>query len=153
MKTNEAKSIHLRGRGTRGMTLFEVLLAIAISAMAIAGIVYGYVYSSGSAEKAALSLAANAQTSERLEQVRSAVWNVSSSPAIDQLVVSNFPSQTVRLDLSGSGTGVTYATNYTQITTISTNPPLKRIRVDCVWMFQTGQLMTNTIETCRSPDQ
>jgi hypothetical protein len=57
------------------------------------------------------------------------------------------------LDMSGSGTGVTYATNYTQITTVSTNPPLKRIRVDCVWMFQTGQLMTNTIETCRSPDQ
>ena len=135
------------------MTLFEVLLAIALSAMAIAGIVCGYVYSSTSAEKSALSLAANAQACARLEQVRSAVWNVSSSPTVDQLVATNFPNQTVKLDMSGVGQGITYATNYTQITSVSTNPPLKMIRVDCVWLFENGQLMTNTVVTCRSPDQ
>ena len=135
------------------MTLVEVLVAFAISGLAVAGIVYGYVFSINSAERFSLSLAANAQAMERMEQVRGALWNSSSSPVIDQVVTTNFPDETVTLDLSGSGTGVTYATNYTQITTISTSPPLKRIRVDCVWIFGYSQLMTNTIETCRAPDQ
>jgi type II secretory pathway pseudopilin PulG len=135
------------------MTLVEVLVAFAISGIAVAGIVSGYVFSVNSAERFSMSQAANAQAIQRLEQIRSASWNSSSSPVVDQIVSSNFPNQIVTLDLSGSGTGVTYATNITQITTISTSPPLKRIRVDCVWAYGTSQLITNTIETCRGPDQ
>jgi type II secretory pathway pseudopilin PulG len=135
------------------MTLVEVLVAFAISGMAVGGIVYGYVFSMNSAERFSISLAATAQATERMEQIRGAFWNSSTSPEIDQVVATNFPNETVTLDLSGSGTGVTYATNYTTITMISTNPPLKLIRVDCVWVFGTSQLMTNTIETCRAPDQ
>jgi hypothetical protein len=128
-------------------------VAFGVSSLAVAGIVAGYVFSINSAERFALSQAANAQAMERMEQVRGAFWNSSSSPVIDQVVSTNFPDETVALNLSGSGTGVTYATNFTQITAISTSPPLKRIRVDCVWVFGTSQLMTNTIETCRAPDQ
>jgi prepilin-type N-terminal cleavage/methylation domain-containing protein len=136
-----------------GMTLIEVVLSLAISGLAVASIVTGYNYCVVSAEKSSLSLAASARAMECVEQTRSAKWDTSGSPPVDQLVSSNFPDQVVILDLSGSGVGVTYATNLTQISQISTNPPLKRIRVDCIWRFNNRQLLTNTIETCRAPDQ
>jgi type II secretory pathway pseudopilin PulG len=154
MQIRPDESRRWKKRATKGMTLMEVLVAFAISGLATAGIVYGYVFSINSAERFSMSLAANAQATERIEQVRSAFWNSSSSPVVDQVVSSNFPNETVLLDLSGSGIGVTYATNITTISDISTNPPLKRVRVDCIWTFgMSAQLMTNTIETCRGPDQ
>jgi prepilin-type N-terminal cleavage/methylation domain-containing protein len=139
-------------RTRAGMTLAEVVVAISISGLAVAGIVSGYVFATRSAEKSALSLAANARAMERLEATRGAKWDVSIWPAVDQLVLTNFPAQTVLLDLSGSGVGSTYGTNVIQISQISTNPPLRRVRVDCIWRFNATQLLTNTIETCRAPD-
>jgi type II secretory pathway pseudopilin PulG len=135
------------------MTLVEVLVALAISGLAVAGIVSGYVFANTSAEKSGLSLAATEQASQWMEQMRSAQWDTSIWPPIDQLVASNFPAQMVTLETAGSGTNLVYATNYAQISTISTNPPLRRIRVDCVWSFRGSQLFTNTIETCRAPNQ
>lgn len=134
------------------MTLAEVVVAISISGLAIAGIVSGYLFATRSAEKSALSLAANARAMERLEATRGAKWDTSSWPAVDQLVITNFPPQVVVLDLSGAGGGTTYGTNVIQISQISTNPPLRRVRVDCTWSFNGAQLCTNTIETCRAPD-
>jgi len=154
MQIRPNKSRRGKRRIAQAMTLVEVLVAFAISGLAVSGIVYGYVFSINSAERFSMSLAANAQASERMEQIRGALWNSSSSPVIDQVQASNFPNQTVTLDLSGSGTGVSYATNIVTITDISTSPPLRRVRVDCVWTFGArSQLMTNTIETCRAPDQ
>jgi type II secretory pathway pseudopilin PulG len=135
------------------MTLIEVVVAMGISTVAVAAIITGYIFTVTSAEKSSLSLAASAMASERVEEVRSAQWDTSSFPPIDQLVSTNFPDQVVTLDLSGSGQGVTYATNLTQISQISASPPLRRIRVDCVWAFKGGQLITNTVETCRAPDE
>jgi type II secretory pathway pseudopilin PulG len=134
------------------MTLAEVVVAISISGLAVAGIVSGYIFAVRSAEKSALSLAANARAMERLEATRGAKWDTSSYPVVDQLVITNFPAQVVLLDRSGSGVGSTYGTNVIQISQISTNPPLRRIRVDCLWRFNATQLLTNTIETCRAPD-
>ena len=54
-------------RAQAGMTLIEVVVAISISGLAVAGIVSGYVFSVRSGEKSALSLAANARAMERLE--------------------------------------------------------------------------------------
>ena len=136
-----------------GMTLVEVVVALAIATLSVAGIISGYVFSITSAEKWALSLAANSQALARIEETRSAKWDNASWPPVDQLVSSNFPNQTVVLDHSGSGTVIVYATNITQITQISSSPPLKRIRVDCIWSFKGSALITNTIETCRAPDQ
>ena len=135
------------------MTLVEVIVALAISGLTVGAIVGGYCYSSASTEESVLSVAAAAKAMDQIEQTRSAKWDTASWPAVDDLVVSNFPVQTVVLDRSGSGTGITYGTNFTQITQISTNPPLKRIRVDCVWVFRGSRLLTNSIETCRAPDQ
>jgi type II secretory pathway pseudopilin PulG len=135
------------------MTLAEVVIALAISSMVVAGIFSGYIFSINSAQRWALSLAANASAMERIEETRSATWDTASWPAVDQLVAANFTNEVVVLDHSGTGSGIVYATNITQISVISTNPPLKRIRVDCIWSFKGGQLITNTIETCRAPDE
>jgi prepilin-type N-terminal cleavage/methylation domain-containing protein len=142
-----------RRRREAGMTLAEVVVALAISGLAVGSIVSGYIFCTNSAEKSALSLAANAMAMQRIEEARSAKWDTSSSPAVDQLVATNFPDKVVTLDVSGTGSGITYATNLTQISVISASPPLKRIHVDCVWSFRGSKLFTNSIETCRSPDQ
>ena len=145
------------GRGDRclqaGLTMIEVVIALAISSVAVGCLAAGYCFAVLAAEKSALSLAANARMMERLEQTRSAKWDMVSWPPVDELVSGNFPIQVVRLDLAGAGSAVTYATNYTEISKPSGDPPLKRIRVDCVWNFKGVQLLTNTIQTCRCPDQ
>jgi hypothetical protein len=130
-----------------------VLVALVISGLAVAGIVRGYYVTVTSAERFALSLSADAQALKRIEQLRSARWDTSISPPVDQLIAASFTNQVVTLDQSGAGTNVTYATNFVQITTISTSPNLRRIHVDCVWAFQQNHLMTNSIESCRAPDQ
>lgn len=135
------------------MTLVEVLIAFLVSGLAVAGIVSGYVFANTSAEKFGLSLAATAQASQWMEQMRSAKWDTSSWPPIDQLVSSNFSTKVVTLETSATGTNVVYATNFAQISTISVSPPLRRIHVDCVWAFRGSQLFTNSVETCRAPDQ
>jgi prepilin-type N-terminal cleavage/methylation domain-containing protein len=139
--------------GESGMTLAEVVVAMAIAGLAIAGIINGYTFSTNSAQKAAMALAANARALERIEETRSAKWDLSAYPAIDQLVPTNFPTRTVTLDKAGVGNVVTTATVITEITQISSTPPLKRIRVSCIWRYKGSPAMTNVIETCRAPDQ
>jgi len=147
------------GRDSRaqalGMTLAEVVVALAIASLMVASVVGGYTYSTVSSEKARLSLAANTRALERLEDTHGAIWNVSGWPAVDQLVPTNFPPEVVIIHLAGQGAGITYGTNYTTITQVSLTPQLRRIRVDCVWGFQGGKfsaLFTNTVETLRGPD-
>ena len=146
-------------RGARahelGMTLAEVVVAVAISGLMVLGLVGGYISSMVAAEKSGLSLAANTRALERLEDTHGAIWNVSGWPVVDQLVTTNFPPKVVIIDLAGQGTGTTYGTNYTTITQVSLSPQLRRVRVDCAWRFQSGQfsrLLTNTVETLRGPD-
>lgn len=148
---------HSKNRRSRrtaaGLTLVEVVVALGISVLAVAGIVSGYLFSIVSAQRSALSLVAGAKAVERIEETRSAKWDNSSWPPVDQLVASNFPDELVILDRNGAGTGITYATNITQISQISADPPLKRIHVECVFNFRGSQLVTNAVETCRAPDQ
>ena len=134
------------------MTLAEVVVAMAITGLAVGGIVTGYAYCTNSAERAALSLAASARAMERIEESRSAKWDTASWPPVDQVVATNFPSKVVTLDLSGSGEVATTATLNTLISEISASPPLKSIRVDCIWKYKT-EMVTNSIEVCRAPDQ
>ncbi len=153
MKKLSQRSRRSLRRAGAGMTLVEVLVAMAISGVAVGSIVSGYLFAVTSAEKSALSLAANARAMERLEETRGAKWDTAVYPPVDELVATNFPDEVVVLDRAGSGSGLTYATNVTQIFQISATPPLKQIRVDCIWRFNGDQLITNTIETCRAPDQ
>ena len=135
------------------MTLVEVCVALVISGLTVGAIVSGYLFCVTAAEKSALSLAANGTALKRIEQTRCASWNTVSYPPIDQLVATNFPTQVVTLDLAGTGPNATYATNITTISTLSINPPLRRIHVDCIWQFRSGATYTNSLEMCRAPDQ
>ena len=138
-----------------GMTLAEVVVAMAVASLAVLSLVGGYISSTVAAEKARLSLAANTRALERLEDTHGAIWNVSGWPVVDQLVATNFPPKVVIIHLAAQGAGITYGTNYTTITQVSLAPQLRRIRVDCVWRFQGRQsstLITNTVETLRGPD-
>jgi prepilin-type N-terminal cleavage/methylation domain-containing protein len=139
--------------GRAGMTLVEVLVALAITGVTLSGMVSGYIYCMTSNSKAELMQAAHAKALERLEQTRSAVWAPSRAVPQDDLVVTNFPALVVTLDLPGSATNGTQATIQTTIASISSSPPLRLVHVDCVWNFKGGEWITNSIETIRSPDQ
>jgi type II secretory pathway pseudopilin PulG len=134
-------------------TLSEVVIALAILSLLVGGLVTGYVLSAQRAEWSAYSLAAHSLAMQRLEQTRAAKWDPLSWPPVDELVSSNFPPVVDLLDVPVSGTNAVVATTTTTITTVSTDPPVKMIRVDTVWPFMDWGLSTNTLVTYRAPDQ
>ena len=136
-----------------GMTLVEVVMALFIAGLTLMGIVRGYQYCLNSSVQEALSMAANAQAQQRLEQTCAAPWVVYGSSPVDQLTASNYPDEVVVLDRYALGTNQLNATLKTYITPISTVPPLRRVRVDCIWLLNGIQTMTNSIETERAPSQ
>ena len=151
--TNNPPAARRRRRGASGATLMEVVMALMVAAVAMAGTVAGYILAASRAEWSAFSLAANSLAMMRMEQARAAKWDTQAQPPVDQLEPANFPVETNVLDIPISGTNVVYATNFTTITTLSTDPPLKMIRVDCVWPFARRGPFTNTMITYRAPDQ
>jgi type II secretory pathway pseudopilin PulG len=146
-----AFSMKQRERVSRAFTVFEIVIALAIAALVIACLMQGFVQSAQRAEMSAYVLAAQARAVEGLEQVRAARWDPSSTN-VDEVVQTNFPPTVNVLDLPKAGTYQIYATNYTTIRTISTNPALRMVRVDTVWPW-TGRTITNSIVTYRAPDQ
>ena len=134
-------------------TLVEVVVSVALAAFMVGGIVYGYVQSTRRAEWSAYSLAAQSLALQRLEQTRAARWDPLAYPPVDQLVGTNFPVALDILDIPISQTNIVYATNFTTITAVSTNPALKMIQVDCVWPYINGVVFTNTVLTYRAPAQ
>jgi len=143
----------VRQRATTGVTIVEVVLSLAIMGISFGAIITGYVMSARRAEWSAYSLAANSLAMQRLEQCRAAKWDLLTTPVTDELVASNFTAQASILDVPISGENIVYATNITTISTLSANPPLKMIRVDCVWPFKAQGIFTNTLITYRAPDQ
>lgn len=142
-----------QARQRPGFTLAEVLISIMILGLAIGGILYGYMMAARRAEYSAYNLAAESLALQRLEQTRAASWQPNNFPVVDNLQASNFPNQVIVLDVPLQGTNIVYATNYTTILTISTNPQVRMIRVDCAWPFINKGTITNTVATYRSPDQ
>ena len=140
-------------RRSGGTSLAEVVIAIAIGSMSIGATVTGYVLAAHRSEWSAYSLAAQSLAIQRMEQTRSAKWTPSSYPPVDEVTSTNFPARLEILDVPISGTNVVYATNVTTITTVSASPPVKMVRVDCVWRFAHHGVFTNTIASYRSPDQ
>jgi type II secretory pathway pseudopilin PulG len=139
-------------RSQGAFTLVEVLIALGISALSLGAIINGYILSAQTAEWSAYSLAAQSLALQRLEQARAAKWDLDGSPSIDQLVTGNFPLRSEILDIPRSGTNIVYATNITTISTLSIIPPLKLIRVDCIWRFISRGPFTNTAMTYRTVD-
>lgn len=136
----------------RAFTLMEASIASAIAAMMFGGIIYGYIMSNRSAEWSAYSFAAQSLALQRLEQTRACKWDPDANPPEDsQLQNTNFVPEVRVLDVPLNGTNITYATNVTSISTISTYPPLRMISVETTWQFN-GKVYTNSIATYRAPD-
>ena len=152
IRTAIKKHYDLPSRRRAGMTLVEVIIALAITGLTVAGIVSGYLFCMTAAVKTELMEAAHAKALERIEQARSAVWAPNRSDPQDDLVSSNFPDLHVILDLPGTNAG-TAAIIQTTIASISVNPPMRKIHVDAIWNFRGAELITNSIETVRAPDQ
>jgi hypothetical protein len=135
------------------ITLMEVVFAMAVGGLLMAGVASGFIQCMRQAEWSSYSLAANSLALQKLEQTRAAAWDRLAAPPNDQVVSSNFPPDVQVLDVPISKTNIVYATNFTSIQSISTNPPLKLVRVDCVWSFMSRGLFTNTLATYRAPNQ
>jgi type II secretory pathway pseudopilin PulG len=148
-------------------TLVEVMIGFCIFGMVTSGMIYGYVQANRIAEWSSQSLAAMSYASQGMEQMRSAQWCAeefstgSGQGTTDVLLMTNQPdgswgywtNQVDSLDIPSTGAPI-YVTNYLYVTSISTNPPLRRIVSQVVWTFRlTGELFTNTIITLRAPDQ
>lgn len=118
----------------------------------MASLIYGYLMSATRAEWSGYSLAAQSLAQQRMEQTRACKWDPEAYPPVDELTTARFPMQREILDIPISGTNVVYATNFTTITQVSSDPPLKCIRVDCTWVFRGKRVFTNTVITYRSPD-
>jgi prepilin-type N-terminal cleavage/methylation domain-containing protein len=134
-----------------GFTLAEVVIAIAVLAIIIQGVIYGYIDSSRRAEWNGRSLAAQSLALQGVEQARAAKWDPQAWPIVDELPPTNYV-EIDTLDIPLAGQAI-YGTNYISITTVSLNPLLRQIRADCVWNFLGGRCFTNTVITFRAPDQ
>ena len=135
----------------RGFTLAEVVVAIGIMALLLQGLIFGYVASARRAEWTAHSLAAQSLASQGAEQARAAKWDPQAWPIVDELPPTNLVVvETLVLPVTGKPE---YATNFVRITTVSSDPPVRQIRTDCVWRFVDRGLYTNTTVMLRAPDQ
>jgi len=140
-----------------GFTLAEVVVSLAIACLAFSGVIYGYVMTTDKSEWSSCSLAAHSLAMQGVEQARAAKWDPQAWPTMDELGVTNFV-QTVTLDVPVAGGNKLLATNYISITTVSTVPPLRQLRADCVWMLPYRKSVirgpfTNTVITLRAADQ
>ena len=90
---------------------------------------------------------------QALERTRAAKWDPYGYPSVDQLLETNFPVTVEPLDLPISGGTISYGTNRVFITTVSTAPLLRMVRVECTWTFPRRGVYTNTLFTYRAPDQ
>jgi len=140
-------------------TLVEVVMSIAILALAMAGMIYGYVQTNYRAEWSSMSLSAQSFAAQAVEQVRAAQWDyfrtvtnqIQQLPSASHPTNTYFVTNTMLLASSGLSTNVVTTVN---ITNISTLPPLYQFRADCVWYFpRTGAKFTNSVVTQRAPDQ
>ena len=142
---------HRNRRKNSGFTLAEVVIAMAVMTIVIGGLIRGYVLSAQRAAWSAHSLAAESLALQGVEQARAAQWDPQAWPALDELPPTNY-TEVDTLDIPVTGQPQ-FATNFISVTMASTNPPLRQIRVDCVWRFAGRGLFTNTVITLRAADQ
>jgi hypothetical protein len=128
-------------------------MAMAIALVLITGVVSGFIQTSRTAEWSSYSLAAQSLANQCLEQTRGAKWDPSGYPPTDQLVSSNFPLNIQILDIPITRSNIVYATNLVTISTVSANPALKMVSVQCTWTFCDRGVFTNTVASYRAPDQ
>jgi Tfp pilus assembly protein PilV len=139
--------------GKSAFTLMEVVISLGILGLSLGGILTLYMRSAQRADWSGYSVSAQIMALSGLEQCRAAKYDPYGSPPTDALVSTNFPSRVDVLD-PGTANGTTsYGTNTTTILTISTNPALKLVRVDCTWTYPGRGVFTNSVFTYRAANQ
>lgn len=134
-----------------GFSLVETVSALGLAGILIGAVVSGYMQCVKTAEWSAYSLAANALALQQLEATRAAKWD--RWGGVDEIQASNFPVRVEVLDVPITKTNIVWATNRVFITTVSSMPPLKMVKVECSWRFFNKGVYTNTVATYRAPDQ
>ena len=143
-----------RQKASAAFTLVEVVMAIAIMALVMAGMIYGYVQTNNRAVWSCMSLAAQSYADNAVEQARAAQWDYFRTPTneIQQLPSLKYVTNTMLIGSSGWQTNVVTTLTISNITTAGV--PLYQFRADCVWSFpHTGAKFTNSAITQRAPDQ
>jgi len=135
----------------KGFTMVEMIVAMAIAGITVAGVASGFMQIFVQGQSSAYSLAAHSQAMRGLEQARAAKWDPAGKDELGSN--TNWLTQPEILDLPMSGNNITYGTNRVYVTTISTKPPLRQIKVECTWNFMNRRTFTNSIVTYRAPDQ
>jgi len=139
-----------------GFTLVEVVISVGLAALTFTGIIYGYALTSDQAQWSSCSLAAQSLAVQGVEQARAAKWDPQAWPGIDELGTTNY-SQVSALDVPVAKGNILFATNYISISAVSSVPPVRELRADCVWKMLNGArtrgLFTNTVVSLRAPDQ
>jgi prepilin-type N-terminal cleavage/methylation domain-containing protein len=135
-----------------GFTLIEVVVALAIAVMVMAGMFKGYGIASRRAQYAAYQLAANQMAMQQMESIVAATWVVSGTSVTNIFSPTLTNTQISALCLPNSGTNLVYATNIATVTQISANPPYLMVSVSCQWSFMGMGNFTNTVAVLRGPD-
>ena len=154
-----AKAADQTGQHTVGLgansafTLLEVVISLAILGISLSAILTLYVRSAQRADWSGYSVSAQMMALSGLEQCRAAKYDPHGSPPTDALVSTNFPFQVDVLDPGTANAITSYGTNTTTISTISTNPALKLVRVNCTWTYPGRGVFTNSVLTYRAANQ
>jgi hypothetical protein len=143
-----------RRRG--GFTLAEVVVSIAMAAVAVGGVISCYLMAAQRSEWTTASTAATQSAMDRMAQLRAARWEVSwegDSTRTNELVAGDFVEGPVPLDMPLTGTMPLMATNYVSVTRLPMDRPLFLLEVDCVWGLMGRGPFTNSLVSYRAPDQ
>jgi len=140
------------GGAASAFTLIEVVVAIAIAVMVMAGMFQGYGIASRQAQFSSYQLAANAMAMQQMESIVAATWVISGTAVTNIFSPSLTNSQVSALCLPNSGTNLVYATNFVTMQQISVNPPYLMVQVSCIWSFIGMGTFTNTVAVLRAPD-
>ena len=155
----------VKRQASSAFTMIETILSLAILAMVMSGLIYGYEETNRTSEWCSMSMAAQSYASEGAESARAADWRPRDWPVtsgyetMDELTNGTRIINVDFLDIPTKGTpGSTnfqfWVTNYVSITNVSVNPPLRQIRSDAVWTFpMDNRLCTNTVILLRASDQ
>ncbi len=145
-------------KATTAFTLVEMVMAIAILAFVMAGMIYGYVQTNRRAEWSSMSLAAQSIAVAAIEQVRAAQWAVNGGALVTNqlqlLPLSYIRTNTMLIPSTGQLTNVLTTVSISTNIYPNDNPPVRQFRAVCFWYFPgNSKQFSNTLITWRAPDR
>ena len=147
-------------RHTSGVTLVELVIAVALLALVFSGVIYSYVQAADRAQWSGYGLAAQGVAIQQLERARAAALDPNGSVCeITNIAPTGSTNYGALLSIPVSGTNYVWATNYVGIRLItnSVNPVVTvyMVRVDTMWpLIRHGKTnyFTNTVACYYSQD-